>query len=297
MLDQNLSANKWRTGGLMILCFTLLSLALGAIWVITKGGTALLAIFALVAIIGPFIAFYTSDKIVIAATRAKDADPQQWPVLHAVVEEMAIASGMPKPRVMIVEDPSPNAFATGRNEKTAVIAATTGLLAKMDREQLQSVIGHEMAHIKNRDMLVSTLAASVVGMIIVLSDIGLRLTLTSRNSGSNPVAIIAAVAALILAPLGAMLLKASLSRNREQLADYTSAKLTRNPAGMRRALETLAADGSVVKTASHSNAHLWIEEPTPSGKGLSGKLQNIFATHPPITERIEAMRKLENGGE
>ena len=249
-----------------------------------------------ISLISVWGSFYNSDKIVLTMTGAKVIDHDTAPQLFNLVHEITIASGMPMPKVAIVEDDAPNAFATGRDPEHAVIAFTTGILRVMDREQLQGVAAHELAHVANRDTLVSAVAATTAGAIALMSDFLLRISLfgggrRDSNGGVNPFVLIAALVAAILAPIAAVLLKAAISRKRESLADATAVAFTRNPTGLRRALETLAADSTVVHQKSNAVAHLWIESPLDSK--MTSKL---FATHPAIEERIANLRALEQTG-
>ena len=249
-----------------------------------------------ISLISVWGSFYNSDKIVLSMTGAKVIDHETAPQLFNLVHEITIASGLPMPKVAIVEDDAPNAFATGRDPEHAVIAFTTGILRVMDREQLQGVAAHELAHVANRDTLVSAVAATTAGAIALMSDFLLRISLfgggrRDSNGGSNPFVLIAALVAAILAPIAAVLLKAAISRKRESLADATAVAFTRNPTGLRRALETLAADSTVVHQKSNAMAHLWIESPLDSK--VTSKL---FATHPAIEERISNLRALEQTG-
>lgn len=249
-----------------------------------------------ISVIGVWGSFYNSDKIVLSMTGAKVIDHETAPQLFNLVHEITIASGLPMPKVAIVEDDAPNAFATGRDPEHAVIAFTTGILRVMDREQLQGVAAHELAHVANRDTLVSAVAATTAGAIALMSDFLLRISLfgggrRDSNGGANPFVLIAALIAAILAPIAAVLLKAAISRKRESLADATAVAFTRNPTGLRRALETLAADSTVVHQKSNAVAHLWIESP------LDSKMTSkFFATHPAIEERIANLRALEQTG-
>jgi heat shock protein HtpX len=249
-----------------------------------------------ISVIGVWGSYYNSDKIVLSMTGAQVIDHDSAPQLFNLVHEITIASGLPMPKVAIVEDDAPNAFATGRDPDHAVIAFTTGILRVMDREQLQGVAAHELAHVANRDTLVSAVAATTAGAIALLSDFLIRMSLfgggrRDSNGGSNPLILIAALVAAVLAPIAAVLLKAAISRKRESLADATAVAFTRNPTGLRRALETLAADSTVVHQKSNAVAHLWIESPLDSK--ITSKL---FATHPAIEERIANLRALEQTG-
>ena len=249
-----------------------------------------------ISVIGVWGSYYSSDKIVLSMTGAQVIDHDTAPQLFNLVHEITIASGLPMPKVAIVEDDAPNAFATGRDPEHAVIAFTTGILRVMDREQLQGVAAHELAHVANRDTLVSAVAATTAGAIALMSDFLLRISLfgggrRDSNGGSNPFVLVAALVAALLAPVAAVLLKAAISRKRESLADATAVAFTRNPAGLRRALETLAADSTVVHQKSNAVAHLWIESPLDSK--MTSKL---FSTHPAIEERIANLRALEQTG-
>ncbi len=249
-----------------------------------------------ISLIGVWGSYYSSDKIVLSMTGAKLIDHESAPQLFNLVQEITIASGLPMPKVAIVEDAAPNAFATGRDPEHAVIAFTTGILQVMDREQLQGVAAHELAHVANRDTLVSAVAATTAGAIALLSDFLIRISLfgggrRDDNGGANPFVMVAALVAALLAPIAAVLLKAAISRKREALADATAVAFTRNPTGLRRALETLGADSTVVHQKSNAMAHLWIESPLDSR--MTSKL---FATHPAIEDRIANLRALEKSG-
>ncbi len=285
--------------------FVLLGLVAFLVSYITIGGIIAAVIAILIAFGGTFAGFQASDRVAIAATGAVPADPVAHARLHNVVEEMAIAAGLPKPRVYVVEDPAPNAFATGKDPEHAAIAATTGLLAKMDRAELQGVIAHEMAHVRNNDIRVMTVAVATAGAIALLADIFWRLLYfggitggRGRDRGGNQAqAIIAAVGfvfVLVLAPLAAGLLRAAISRSREGLADASAVELTRHPEGLRRALEKLDADVTVVRRTSHATSHLWIEAPDDHERHHKGRRFNdLFNTHPPLRERIDALRRME----
>jgi heat shock protein HtpX len=238
--------------------------------------------------------YYGSDKLVLTMTGAKLIQESDNPKLFGLVQEITIASGLPMPKVAIVEDSAPNAFATGRNPDHALIAFTTGILDAMDRDQLQGVIAHEMAHVGNRDTLVSAVAATTAGVIALISDILMRMMWfgggrRDRDSNGNPIMLVVSLVVLILAPIAAMMLKSAISRKRESLADATAVAFTRNPAGLRSALEVLAADSTVVRQKSTAVAHIWIESPLDA-KAVS----KMFASHPPIQERIATLRAMES---
>jgi heat shock protein HtpX len=248
------------------------------------------------ALVGVWGSYYGSDKLVLKMTGAKLITREQNPQLFNLIEEVVVASGLPMPKVAIVEDTAPNAFATGRNPDHALIAFTTRILEVMDRDELQGVIAHEMSHVANRDTLVSAVAATTAGAIAILSDFLTRMmwfggSRRDRESGGNPIALVVSLAVLILAPIAAVLLKSAISRKRESLADATAVSFTRNPAGLRKALEVLASDSTVVAQKSNAVAHIWIESPLDARAA-----SRLFATHPPIEERIATLRAMESLG-
>jgi heat shock protein HtpX len=249
-----------------------------------------------------FGSYWKADSIALAVSRAKPADPQQYQRLHNLVEGLCIASGLPKPRVYIVDDPAPNAFATGRNPKHAAIAVTTGLLEKLNRVELEGVVAHELSHIRNYDILVSTLAVTMVGSVALLTDLAMRMMWWNggrvrrdgdRNDSSNPLALVGFVL-LIFAPILAKAMQATISRRRETLADVSACQMTRYPPGLISALEKLRDDCTVTHSATTATAHLWIEQPM-AGVGDRGRLpavHRMFDTHPPLDERIALLREL-----
>lgn len=258
-------------------------------------GVSIVPIAVIIALVSVWGSYWASDKIVLRMTGAQVIDENEHPQLYNLVHEIVIASGLPMPKIAIVHDHAPNAFATGRDPEHAVIAFTTGLLDKMDREQIQGVVAHELAHVANRDTLVSAVAATTAGALALMSDLLIRMMWFGganrrSNNGGNPLALVAALVALILAPIAASLLKSAISRKREALADATAVAYTRNPAGLRRALETLAHDSTVVNQRSTAVAHVWIESPLDAKAAAK-----LFATHPPIEERIALLRQMENG--
>ena len=248
-----------------------------------------------VALIGVWGSYYSSDKLVLKMTGAKLITRDDAPELFNVIEEVVIASGLPMPKVAIVEDSAPNAFATGRDPDHALIAFTTRILEVMDRDELQGVIAHELAHVANRDTLVSAVAATTAGAIAILSDFLMRMMFfggRNRERNSNPMALALSLVILLLAPIAAVMLKSAISRKRESLADATAVSFTRNPTVLRRALEVLASDTTVVAQKSNAVAHIWIESPL-DGQAVS----KLFSTHPPIQERIATLRAMESLGQ
>ncbi len=289
------SANKRKTIGLLVGMAVLVWLVVYA--ALTYFGTSTAGIVPIavgIALISVWGSYYGSDKLVITMTGAKLIQESDNPKLFNLIQEVTIASGLPMPKVAIVVDTAPNAFATGRNPEHALIAFTTGILDAMDRDQLQGVIAHELAHVANRDTLVSAVAATTAGAIAILSDMMTRMMWfgggrRDRDSNANPIALVLSLLILILAPLAAILLKSAISRKRESLADATAVAFTRNPAGLRSALEVLAADSTVVRQKSTSVAHIWIESPL-DGTSVS----KLFSTHPPIAERIAVLKAMES---
>lgn len=249
-----------------------------------------------------FVSYWKADKIALAVSRAHPADPVQYQRLHNLVEGLCIASGLPKPAVYIVDDPAPNAFATGRDPKHAAIAVTTGLLEKMNRVELEGVLAHELSHIRNYDILVSTLAVTLVGAVALLTNIAVRMMWWNggrvnrdgdRGGGGNPLAIVGLVL-LIFAPFIAKAMQAAVSRKRETLADVSAVQMTRYPPGLISALEKLRDDVTVTHAASTATAHLWIEQPMAGvgDDGKMGRINRLFDTHPPLQERIALLREL-----
>ena len=258
-------------------------------------GAGIVPIAVGIALISVWGSYYGSDKLVVTMTGAKLIQESDNPKLFGLIQEVTIASGLPMPKVAIVVDSAPNAFATGRNPEHALIAFTTGILDAMDRDQLQGVIAHEMAHVANRDTLVSAVAATTAGAIAIVSDMLTRMMFfgggrdRNREGAGNPIALVISLVILILAPLAAVMLKSAISRKRESLADATAVSFTRNPAGLRSALEVLATDSTVVHQRSTAVAHIWIESPLDS-KSVS----KMFSTHPPIAERIAVLKSMES---
>jgi heat shock protein HtpX len=302
----NQVAQNKRRSILLIAGFVLLVVAVGfALNLLVQGGPAFIVVAAVIAGGAAALSYWKSDVVALAVSRARPASVEQFPRLHNIVEGLCIAGGLPKPRIYVVDDPSPNAFATGRNPKHAAIAVTTGLLDRMNRVELEGVLAHELSHIKNYDILVSTLAVTLVGVIAIAADLGVRFLFfgmgRSRNNqndnqGGGPFAILAifGIALLILSPLIARVMQAAVSRKRETLADVSGVELTRYPPGLISALEKLRDDYTVVGSTSHATAHLWIEQPqaVSEEQGRFARLNRMFDTHPPLEERIALLREL-----
>jgi heat shock protein HtpX len=301
---EQIAANKRRTAILIAGFVILVALVAAAVnFAVLKGGWV--GMIAALAIAGAlaFASYWKSDTVALAVSRAHPADPQVYRRLYNLVEGLTIASGLPMPRIYIVEDSAPNAFATGRSPRHAAIAVTTGLLEKMNRVELEGVLAHELSHIKNYDILISTLAVTMVGAIAIVSDMAIRMLWwgggrrgDDRGNNNPAGAIFAAIGfvLLILAPLIAQLMQFAVSRNRESLADVSAVKMTRYPPGLIAALEKLRDDQTVVHSASRATAHLWIEQPTPRTpeEGSLSRINRLFDTHPPLEERIATLREL-----
>ncbi len=236
--------------------------------------------------------YWFSDKLVLSMTNAKLASREEHFDLYTVTENLAITAGLPIPKLYVINDPAPNAFATGRDEKHAVVAATTGLLSMMTRAELEGVIAHELSHIKNRDMLVMTVAVVLAGFLAIIADIFLRASMfgggnRDDNGKAGALFAIIAVVGIILAPIAAQLIQLAISRRREYLADASGALLTRYPEGLASALQKIGAYGQPMKSASHATAHLFIGDPFGAKAGKF--VQGLFATHPPVADRVKRL--------
>ncbi|MBN2624486.1 MAG: M48 family metalloprotease [Acidimicrobiales bacterium] len=307
MYDQ-VTSNKRRSWLLIGGFVTFVALVAVVFAYLIGGGPLGFVIALVVAGVTSGLAYWKSDAVALRISRAQPAPVEQYARYHNIVEGLCIASGLPKPRLYVVDDPAPNAFATGRDPRNAAVAVTTGLLEKMNRIELEGVIAHELSHIKNYDILVSTLAVTMVGIVAVLADIGVRMTwwgmgrrshrdFDSRHGGhGGPAALlsIAGFVLLALSPLIARAMQRAVSRRREILADMSGVEMTRYPPGLISALEKLRDDSTVVHSTSHATAHLWIEQPAArtEAEGRMSRLNRMFDTHPPLEERIALLREL-----
>jgi len=301
-MNDLIASNKRRTV-FLIFSFVVILVAVGSAAGLVLGNPVIGTAFALIiSSVMSVTSYWKSDVIALAVSRAKPADEIEYKRLHNLVEGLCIAGGLPKPRIYVIDDPAPNAFATGRNPKNAAVAVTSGLLEKLDRVELEGVLAHELSHIRNYDILVSTLAVTLVGTIALLTDIAIRMMWwnggrvsrgNDRRNSSNPLAFVG-FALLIIAPVIARIMQASISRRRETLADVSACQLTRYPPGLISALEKLQADSTVTHSASMATAHMWIEQPL-SGVNDAGRLagfHKLFNTHPPLSERIALLREM-----
>lgn len=286
--------NKMKTWFLMMLFFGVV-IGLGFILSYYFESPSILYIAVIVSLVMNVWAYWFSHTTVIQMTGAKEVPYQESPELHRIVENLAITAGLPKPKIYIIKDPAPNAFATGRNKHHAVVAVTTGLLDVLDKSELEGVIAHELAHIGNNDMLISTVAVVLVGMITMASDLLLRGTLFgggNQEKGGNALVLIIGLVLALLMPIIGSLIRFAISRKRELLADATGAMLTRYPEGLASALEKIHAHGNKMKTANHATAHLFIANPF-GAKQIKTYVNRLFLTHPPADLRISLLRDMD----
>lgn len=291
---ERIAANRRRSAllvGGMALLLAAVGWALGA-WLGSPVAGAVAAL--VVAAVAAAGAFGYGDRVVLASAGAREVSAEEEPRLHNIVEGLAIAAGIPKPRVYVIPEAAPNAFATGRDPEHAAVAVTRGLLDTMNRVELEGVIAHEIAHVVDRDVLLGTIVATLVGAVVLAAELVLRATLWgaggSRRRGGEA-GLLVALPFLLLAPLAAQVVRFAISREREYLADAQGALLTRYPPGLASALRKIAAARGVPMRASHAaTAHLWISQPSRLEGERSGWLERLFSTHPPIEERI---RRLE----
>ncbi len=300
---EQIARNKRRTF-LILLFFVVLVLVVAiAFDLLFGGGPVGIVIAVVIAVALAWISYFNSDKVALAASHAQPADEQEYRRYHNLVEGLCIAAGLPKPRLYVVDDPAPNAFATGRNPKHAAVAVTTGLLEMMNRVELEGVLAHELSHIKNYDILVTTVAVTAVGAVALLSDIGLRFAFwggirddrrdSSDGGPLGAVLAIASLAILMLAPFAGYLMQFAMSRNREYLADASGVQLTRYPPGLVSALEKLRNDYAVVHHATKATAQMWIEQPLETADDRRGsRINRLFDTHPPLEDRIRRLQEM-----
>ncbi|MGQ0551001.1 MAG: M48 family metallopeptidase [Armatimonadota bacterium] len=277
----------------LVIGFVALAAALGYVFgELTEFGYAGAVVAGLVAIAGAWASYYASDRIVLTISGAREASRDVYPYLHNTVGGLAIAAGIPAPRLYIIDDSAPNAFATGRDPQHAAIAVTTGLLDKLDRLELEGVIAHEMAHIQNYDIRLSTIAAVLVGLVALMSDWLMRSMRWGRRRGGREgggagLVVLVGLVLAVLSPILAQLLRMAISRSREYLADASGAMLTRYPEGLASALEKLSADPEPLEVANKATAHLYIINPL---REWGGWLNGLFNTHPPVEERVRRLR-------
>ena len=285
----DIAANKRKTVIIMVVFVLFVT---GLIWLFDNiyGGKSTGVFYGGVigAAIYVLISYYAGTRMALAMNRAQEIKRQDNPRLWRTVENLAITDGLPMPRVFIMDDPAPNAFATGRNPKNSVVCVTSGLLDMMDDQELQGVLAHEMGHVKNYDIRVSLVAFAITSVISLIADIMLRMTwFSDRDRESNQLTLVLGIIAAILAPLVATMIQLAISRQREYLADATGALTTRYPEGLASALEKIGRSGSTLRVQNSSTAHLFFANPLKSSS-----LASLFSTHPPIEDRVKRLRSM-----
>lgn len=291
---EQISGNIWRSR-LLIFLFLAFFAGIGYVFARAQHNILILPLAIVVAIIMTVSSFYYSDKIVLASMHARPAEKSEFPHYVNSVEALALAAGLPVPRPYVIDDPAPNAFATGRDPDHAVICATTGLIGMMDRTELEGVIAHEMSHVKNYDIRFMMLVAVLVGAIALMADWfwwsgrlgGFRSRDDGEGSQGQGIWLVIGLALAILAPISALLIQAAISRRREYLADASGAMLTRFPEGLANALQKIESDEEPMQSANKATAHLFISNPL---REHGGSLNGLFDTHPPLEDRIERLR-------
>ncbi|MBP6060737.1 MAG: M48 family metallopeptidase [Candidatus Pacebacteria bacterium] len=284
------SQNVTKTWLLMGTFFALV-IGLGWFFSIYYGDANILYFFVLFSVVMNVVSYWYSDKIVLSLAGAKEAKREEYFELYTIVENLSITAGLPMPKVYVVEDPAPNAFATGRDKDHAVVAATTGLLSMLEKNELEGVMAHELSHIGNRDMLLSTVVVVLVGFVSIASDVFVRSTLfggsRDNDNKAGGILVIVGILLAILAPVFSMLIQLAISRKREFLADASGALLTRYPEGLASALKKINAYGAPMQRQSSAIAHLYLAD--PKGSQVGKKIGGLFATHPPTADRIRAL--------
>jgi len=294
----NIADSNVRKTWFLITFFLVFVILIGWIFSHALNSQAILYIAVVFSVLTSISSYWYSDKIVLMSTGAKPIEKSDNPELYRIVENLCIASGLPVPKIYILNEAQPNAFATGRDEKHAVVAVTKGLLGKLEKTEIEGVIAHELSHIKNKDMLLMTAVVVLAGVISVAADFFIRMTFwgghrnNDNNNSSNVIFLVLGIAAAILAPIAASLIQLAISRNREFLADASGALLTRYPEGLASALEKIASDTSQLRRANSSNAHLFISSPF-RGKETKSWFNKLFMTHPPVEERVANLRGMK----
>ena len=291
-LYEQRSSNIRRTWAL-ILGFLIVVIAIGYAISWYYGNSFILYIAVIIAVGMNFYAYWASDKLVLSLNHARPASREEFFDFYTVTENLSITAGLPMPKLYVIDDSAPNAFATGRDEAHAVVCATTGLLAMMTRPELEGVIGHELSHIKNRDILLMTIAVVLAGFVAIVANIFLRMSFWGggrRDENGNGLLMILAIIGIVLAPLAAKLIELAVSRRREYLADASGALLTRYPEGLASALQKIGNYQTPMRDANLATAHLFIGDPFGAkSASASGWIERMFSTHPPISDRIKAL--------
>lgn len=280
---------------LLITLFLIFIIALGWLFSYVFDNSLILIAAVIFSVVTSFSSYWYSDKLILSMVKAKPIEKKDNPELYRIVENLCITAGLPLPKIYIINEKQPNAFATGRDPKHGVVAVTEGLLQKLERSEIEGVIAHELSHIKNRDTLLQTVVVVLVGIVAIASDWLLRSTIWQgyrRKKEQGPWIMFLALISAILAPLIATIIRLAISRKREFLADASGALLTRYPEGLARALEKIAADDTPMRTAKTATAHLYIENPFKGSKKVDW-FTRLFMTHPPVEERIKALRGMK----
>lgn len=301
-MHEQIAANKRKSVLLVVGAFVFFGLVGMALGYVFGTGVTGLVVALVIATVLSVSSYLYGDRLVLASSRAREVTAQDEPRLHNLVEGLAIAAGIPKPRIYVVPEQAPNAFATGRDPEHASIAVTRGLLATMNRVELEGVIGHELAHVLDRDMLLGTIVATLVGAVVLMSEFLMRSWLwggiggrRGNDSNGGPATLILfgiGFALMVIAPLAGEVIKRAVSRNREFLADAQGAMLTRYPPGLAAALRKIAASPTAMHSANNATAHLWLSQPSRIEGEKLGPMERIFATHPPIAERIQRLEEM-----
>ena len=298
-LYQNKDSNIRKTWLLFTLFFVVV-IGVGYTLSYLYNDSGILVVAVVFSVFMSFLSYWYSDKIILKMTHAVPVTRENAKELYHIIENLAITAGLPMPKIYIVDERSPNAFATGRNPKHAVVAVTAGLLEKLDRAELEGVLAHELSHIGNYDMLISTMVVVLVGFISIASDIFMRSMFwgggrgrnNNREGGTNAVFMIFGLILMILAPIAAALIQLAISRKREFLADASGALLTRYPDGLARALIKISSDSTPLSVANNTTAHLWLDDPFKKNQKASW-FTNLFQTHPSVSERVAALRGMK----
>lgn len=285
--------NNIRKTWMLMTIFFVVVIGIGYFFSLYYNNSSILVFFVIFSVLMNVISYWYSDKIVLSMAGAHMADRQKYFTLYTTVENLAITAGLPNPKVYVIEDPSPNAFATGRDKNHAVIAVTTGLLSILEKNELEGVIAHELGHIGNKDMLLSTVIVVLVGFVAILADFFRRSLIFGGGrdrEGKGNILMIVGIVLSILAPIFIVLIQLAISRKREYLADASGALLTRYPEGLARALEKISGHSQPMMRQSNAISHLYISD--PKGSSLKMRVSGLLATHPPIDERIKILRSM-----
>ncbi len=299
---EQIASNKRRTWALMLGAVLLLAAVGYVLGLLFSTGPAGLVIAVVVAVLMSIGSYVYGDRVVLASTRAREVTAEEQPRLHNIVEGLSIAAGIPKPRVYVVPEQAPNAFATGRDPEHSSIAVTEGLLGMMNRVELEGVIGHELSHVVDRDILVGTVVATLVGAVVLISEffmrawwwggVGGRRGSDSRGGGPDAIMFMIGFLFLVLAPIAGSIIRYSVSRQREYLADAQGVLLTRYPPGLVGALRKIASSPTAMRSANNATAHLWLAQPSRFEGDRMGAMERLFSTHPPIEERIRRLEEM-----